>query len=164
VNWCPFWHPSGRHLVYATSEVDPNHRNYEVFIIDADAGEPATVGSPARYGTKKRRVTDAARFDGLPVFNSTGSRMLWTSQRGSDGSSQLWVADFVLDIDSAAQTTITETEETQQLTIEDPGSGKIYIYDMRTHKLSEYDMTSHTLTEVTDPAVIERVMKLHKDG
>ncbi len=164
VNWCPFWHPNGRHLVYATSEVDPNHSNYEVFIIDADPGEAATVGSPARYGTKKRRVTNAARFDGLPVFNSTGSRMLWTSQRGRDGSSQLWVADFVMDIDRAAQTTITETKDTQQITIEDPDSGKIYIYDMRTHKLSEYDMASHTLTEVTDPAVIDRVMKLHKDG
>ena len=162
VNWCPFWHPDGRHLVYATSEVEPNHSNYEVFIIDAAPGEG--VGTPAQYGTKKRRVTSTERFDGLPVFNSTGSRMLWTSQRGNAGTSQLWVADFVMDIDAAAQTTITETEDSSQITIRDPENDAIYIYDARSHVLSLYDMNTHTTTEVTDPKVIERVMKLHKDG
>ena len=94
VNWAPYWHPNGRYLVYATSEM--GHDNYEVFVIDAD---PGTESGTAKYGTRRRRVTHAPKFDGLPVFNADGSLMMWTSQRGADRSSQVWVADFVLTLD-----------------------------------------------------------------
>ena len=92
VNWAPFWHPSGRILVYATSEV--GHDNYEVFALHVrdENGEAVTDAEPVR-------ITHAAGFDGLPVFNADGTLMMWTSQRGglvageSRASSQLWVAD-----------------------------------------------------------------------
>jgi len=95
VNWCPFWHPDGRSLVYGTSEV--SHRNYEVFLLDADPGSiapntPASPG-PMRYGTGARRITHADGADVLPAFTSDGRTMMWTSQRGEGGTSQLWVAD-----------------------------------------------------------------------
>ena len=97
VNWCPFWHPDGRHLVYATSEV--GHRNYEIFLLDADPGDlPGSTGS-VKYGTRKRRVTHAEGSDVLPVFNSDATLMMWTSRRSEDGSVQLWLADFVMDLD-----------------------------------------------------------------
>ncbi|NNM25637.1 MAG: hypothetical protein HKO59_06560 [Phycisphaerales bacterium] len=91
VNWAPYWHPDGRHLVYATSEV--GHRNYEVFIVDADPGGPG----PTRYGTRRTRLTYAARADVLPTFSQDGRHMIWTSQRGESGRSQLWVAEFTLE-------------------------------------------------------------------
>ncbi|MHC4102378.1 MAG: hypothetical protein ACYSW1_16040 [Planctomycetota bacterium] len=97
VNWCPFWHPDGRHLVYATSEV--GHHNYEIFLIDADPGDlPGSTGS-VKYGTRKRRVTHAEGSDVLPVFNSDATLMMWTSRRSDDGSVQLWLADFVMELD-----------------------------------------------------------------
>jgi hypothetical protein len=97
VNWAPFWHPDGRHLIYTTSEM--GHHNYEVFIIDADPGDlPGSNGS-IRYGTKKRRVTHAARADVLPIFSPDGRWMTWTSQRGPTGRSQLWIAEFIMPID-----------------------------------------------------------------
>lgn len=98
VNWCPFWHPGGRHLVYATSEM--GHHNYEVFLIDADPGTLDGSGGSIKYGTRKRRVTYASRADVLPAFDSDGSRMVWTSRRGASGSVQLWMADFVMDLDA----------------------------------------------------------------
>ena len=55
VNWAPFWHPDARHLVYTTSEM--GHRNYEVFLIDADSGTLEGSPGPVRYGTRKRRIT-----------------------------------------------------------------------------------------------------------
>ena len=94
VNWCPFWHPGGRHLIYATSEM--GHHNYEVYIVDADDGHES--GS-ARYGVGARRLTHAAGPDVLPAFNSDGSVMMWTSRRSDDGSVQLWLADFVLELE-----------------------------------------------------------------
>jgi hypothetical protein len=101
VNWAPFWHPGGRHLVYATSEV--GHRNYEVFIIDADPGNASGSSGSIKYGTRKRRVTHTDRADVLPVFSPDGRTMLWTSQRGEDGRSQLWIADFVMELDPAPE-------------------------------------------------------------
>jgi len=97
VNWCPFWHPDGRHLVYSTSEV--GHHNYEIFLLDADPGDrPGSTGS-VKYGTRKRRVTHAERSDVLPVFNSDATLMMWTSRRSDDGSVQLWLAEFMMDLD-----------------------------------------------------------------
>ena len=98
VNWGPFWHPSGRFVIYATSEV--GHHNYELFVCDADSGEH---DGTTRYGTRKRRVTHAESFDGLPVFNTQGDVLMWTSKRDT-GTSQLWTAPFTFDLDAGPQT------------------------------------------------------------
>ncbi len=94
VNWGPFWHPNNRFLIYATSEV--SHMNYELFICDADSG--ASDGT-TRYGIRKRRVTHADGFDGLPVFDRSGKWLMWTSKRET-GTSQLWVAPFLFDLEA----------------------------------------------------------------
>ncbi len=100
VNWAPFWHPSGRFLVYATSEV--GHHNYEIFAIDADSGHlpGSSSAGTTRYGTRKRRISEAAGADVLPVFSADGGTMMWTSKRGEHNSSQLWAATFVMDLDA----------------------------------------------------------------
>jgi hypothetical protein len=96
VNWCPYWHPGGRHLIYSTSEI--GHQNYELFLIDADPGDlPASPG-PIRYGSARRRVTHAEGSDVLPAFSGDGKSVMWASRRGADGSVQLWIADFVMDL------------------------------------------------------------------
>jgi hypothetical protein len=102
VNWCPYWHPSGRYLIYATSEV--GHHNYEVFLLGADPGDLADSTGSIKYGTGKRRVTHAQGSDVLPVFNLDASLMMWTSRRSEDGSVQLWLADFVMDLDPKRET------------------------------------------------------------
>lgn len=168
VNWAPYWHPNGRYLIYATSEI--GHDNYEVFMIDAD---PGTDGGPTKYGTRGRRITDAAKFDGLPVFNADGSRMMWTSQRGVDKSSQVWIADFVLplDGDSATTTEVAEKsapkqrteEENKPLTVLDPETGDYFVYDLTTHELSVYDPGTHEVRAATDSEAT-RAMKLFREA
>ncbi len=81
VNWAPFWHPNGSSIVYTTSI--HGHFNYEVYLLNIDTG-------------KHQRVTHSPRFDGLPVFSPNGKWMMWTSQRGSSGMSQVFMADFHL--------------------------------------------------------------------
>ena len=95
VNWAPFWHPDGRHLVYATSQM--GHRNYEVFIVDA-VSEPDAQPPRERYGTAVRRITSFEGADVLPAFDSKGRYMMWTSQQDPSGTSQLWIAPFTLDL------------------------------------------------------------------
>jgi len=95
VNWGPFWHPTGRFLIYATSEI--GHHNYELYVCDADNGDATGT---AKYGTRKRRITHADGFDGLPVFNGSGNWLMWTSKRET-GTSQLWLARFTFDLEAA---------------------------------------------------------------
>ncbi len=86
VNWAPYWHPSGRSLVYASSEI--GHANYEIFSVDA-----ASIGPGAT--PTRTRITHADGADVLPVFNGAATKMMWTSKRGGGNSSQLWIADVV---------------------------------------------------------------------
>jgi hypothetical protein len=92
VNWAPYWHPSGKMLVYASSEV--SHMNYEVFAIETPERGAEDRG-PGSYET--RRITFADGFDGLPVFSNDGVHFMWTAQRGElhEGedrpSSQIWI-------------------------------------------------------------------------
>jgi Tol biopolymer transport system component len=143
VNWAPYWHPNGRYLVYTTSEL--GHDNYEVFVIDADRGGE---GKTTKYGTRRRRVTHAAKFDGLPVFSADGSKMMWTSQRGADGSSQVWLADFVMPLDrvegGVAQAPAEEPgARPERLNVLDPETGMYFVYDPSTHELSVYNPQTH---------------------
>lgn len=90
VNWAPSWHPSGRLLIYSTSEV--SHSNYEVFAVGVFDESGGLIQSP-----RPVRLTYAEGFDGLPVFSPDGSLMMWTAQRGEPGpdgraSSQIRVA------------------------------------------------------------------------
>ena len=98
VNWCPFYTPDGKYLLYATSEV--SHGNYEIFAIDA-------TGTYEPEYTARLRITQARGFDGLPAFTSNGEWMIWTAQRGDapEGekpSSQLWTARIDLEAIDAA--------------------------------------------------------------
>ena len=84
VNWCPFFRPDGKTLVYGTSEI--GHRNYEVFeiVLPTAAGQAPT----------RRRVTEAEGADVLPVFSPDGKWLLWTGQRNDTRSSQLFVGKY----------------------------------------------------------------------
>lgn len=96
VNWAPYWHPSGKFLVYGSSAVDPTrHSNYEIFAVEVDPTKPSA-------NLRQRRVTFGNGADVLPVFSDDGKLMMWTAQRGPmvEGdpkpSSQVWIAEVNL--------------------------------------------------------------------
>jgi Tol biopolymer transport system component len=84
VNWGPFWHPDGRHIIYATSA--HGHQNYELYLMRDD-------------GSAQRRVTHWTGFDGLPAFSPDGRWLMWSSKRGDDGTTQVFAARFTLPAD-----------------------------------------------------------------
>lgn len=102
VNWAPFAHPSGTHLVFASSR--EGHSNYEVYALamptKADLEAPAETWPARRAALASARVTHAPGFDGLPAFSADGSWIIWTSQRAGPragetrASSQVWVARY----------------------------------------------------------------------
>jgi hypothetical protein len=97
VNWAPFWHPSGRFLVFGSSEY--GHQNYEIIAVPVDMNALDDGLTPDRI--PHRRVTFAPGADLLPAFSPDGSLLMWTAQRGEPGpgearpSSQIWIAEWV---------------------------------------------------------------------
>jgi Tol biopolymer transport system component len=79
VNWGPYWHPDGKHIIYATSV--HGHQNYELYLMRPD-------------GSRKTRITFAEGFDGLPVFSPDGKYLMWSSKRSPDNTTQIFVAKF----------------------------------------------------------------------
>ncbi len=57
--------------------------NYEIYALNLETG-------------KQVRLTHHAGFDGLPVFNKEGDKMMWTSKRGPDNTCQIFLADFTV--------------------------------------------------------------------
>ena len=80
MSWAPFYHPSGKYVVFTANKL--GFSNFELFIVDA-AGEHEPV-----------RATFTDGFDGLPTFSPDGRKLCWTSNRPSDGKSQLFLADW----------------------------------------------------------------------
>ncbi|HSV12609.1 MAG TPA: hypothetical protein VLI90_00005 [Tepidisphaeraceae bacterium] len=79
VNWGPYWHPDGQHVIYATSK--HGHTNYELYLMRRD-------------GTRKTRVTFTNGADILPVFSPDGKYLMWTSKRTADQTTQIFLGKF----------------------------------------------------------------------
>jgi Tol biopolymer transport system component len=84
VQWGPFWYKDSQHIVYAGADhSNPTARpNYDLYWMDVE--------------TKKRvRLTYFPGADLLPAFSPDGTKLMWTSTRDAQHSSQLYMADFV---------------------------------------------------------------------
>jgi Tol biopolymer transport system component len=63
---------------------DPEGRNFDLYAINVD-------------GTGLARITTHPDFDGFPMFNSDGSKLVWASNRDNakPGDTNVFVADWV---------------------------------------------------------------------
>lgn len=92
VNWGPYWHPTQPYLIWSGADhSDPTARpNYDLWLTRYDVKDGKFTIGPVQ------RVTDFAGADVLPVFSPDGNKLMWTSTRTADQSSQLFIADFHL--------------------------------------------------------------------
>ena len=87
VNWCPYWHRDGKHIIYAFADYsNPKVRpNFDLILMEVDSG-------------KTEQVTFDPAADVLPVFSPDGKQLLWTSaRRNGTKDSQIFIADFTLE-------------------------------------------------------------------
>lgn len=92
VNWGPYWHPSEPYLIWSGADhSNPQARpNYDLWLARYEVRD-------GQFRTQEAvRVTDDAAADVLPVFSPDGKRLMWTSTRAADRSSQLFLGDFRL--------------------------------------------------------------------
>jgi Tol biopolymer transport system component len=96
VNWAPYWHPTEPYIIWTGADhsllaSNPRARpNYDLWLMKY------VVKDGEFYRGPVTRITDHASADVLPVFSPDGQKLMWTSNRSPDGSSQLWIADFKL--------------------------------------------------------------------
>ena len=70
-NFCPFFTPDGKRIIYASNMLDPRGREFDLFLLNKDgSGEP-------------ERVTTGPAFDGFPMFSPDGKWLVWASNRSN---------------------------------------------------------------------------------
>jgi TolB protein len=83
-NFCPFFTPDGRRLIFASNVDDPRGRNFDLYLIDRD-------------GKTQEKITTDPTFDGFPMFSPDGKKLVWASNRNAKtrGDTNIFVADWV---------------------------------------------------------------------
>jgi Tol biopolymer transport system component len=92
VNWAPYWHPTEPYIIWtgADHSVPMQRPNYDLRLMKYSIRDRMPAPGPIT------RITDHPTADVLPVFSPDGKRLMWTSNRSAEHTSQLWIADFTL--------------------------------------------------------------------
>lgn len=80
-HWSPYWHPSGKWIVFTHADFR-SRPNFDLYLIRDD-------------GSQVHRVTADPAFDGLPVFSPDGRYLMWTSTRQGLAAPQIFLAEFI---------------------------------------------------------------------
>jgi Tol biopolymer transport system component len=82
-NFCPYFLPDGKRIIYASNAGDPKGREFDLFIVSRD-------------GATTERITTAPGFDGFPMFSPDGKLIVWASNRANPEGHEtnLFIADW----------------------------------------------------------------------
>jgi TolB protein len=98
-NFCPFFHPSGSKIIYASNQADQSGYNFDLYLIDLRSGE-------------EERITFDPTFDAFPMFSPDGRKLVWGSNRnpapGRSHDTNIFLADWIDDLPPAAPRPKTE--------------------------------------------------------
>jgi len=86
-SFAPYFHPSGRRILFSTNYPNPRGREFNIWSVGVD-------------GAGLEQVTFAEGFDGFPMFSPDGSKLAFSSNRGQakEGQTDIYVADWVEDV------------------------------------------------------------------
>ena len=92
VNWAPYFHPSGKYIIWGRADYSHGRGSFNLYTMEIKTTDTTFAGG------KVTQVTDNRAADILPVFSPDGKKLMWTSTRTPDGSSQLWIADWLREL------------------------------------------------------------------
>lgn len=82
-NWCPFFHPSGTKVIFASNHTATRGFPFNLYMINTD-------------GTGLERITEDDTFDAFPVFSNNGKFLVFSSNRNNGGTrdTNLFLAEW----------------------------------------------------------------------
>jgi TolB protein len=82
-NWAPFYHPSGKKIVFSSNHHSTRGYDFQLYIINED-------------GTGLERVTNESYFNAFPMFSPDGKKLVWASNRLNWGTrdTNLFMAEW----------------------------------------------------------------------
>jgi len=83
-NWAPFYHPSGKKIIFSSNHKGTRGFEFNLFMINED-------------GTGLEQITFDKVFDSFPMFSPDGKKIIFSSNRNNKGTrdTNLFVADWV---------------------------------------------------------------------
>lgn len=82
-NWAPFFHPSGKKIIFSSNHHSSKGYDFQLFMIDID-------------GSNLEQITNLSVFNAFPMFSPDGKKLVWSSNRRNWGTrdTNLFIADW----------------------------------------------------------------------
>jgi Tol biopolymer transport system component len=83
-NWAPYFHPSGKKIVFSSNHHSQSGRQFNIFSIDLE-------------GSNLEQITYDEAFDAFPMFSFDGKKLVFSSNRNNGGtrSTNVFIADWI---------------------------------------------------------------------
>jgi TolB protein len=83
-NWAPFFHPSGKKIIFSSNHSSEKIYQFNLWMINTD-------------GTGLQQITFDPIFDAFPMFSPDGTKLMFSSNRFNGGTraTNIFVADWV---------------------------------------------------------------------
>lgn len=82
-NWAPFFHPSGKKIIFSSNHASSKGYSFQLYMINTD-------------GTGLQQITTESNFNAFPMFSPDGKKLVWSSNRNNGGTrdTNLFIADW----------------------------------------------------------------------
>ncbi len=83
-NWAPFYHPSGKKIIFSSNHFSERGYEFQLFMINED-------------GTGLEQITTQSNFNAFPMFSYDGKKIVFSSNRNNGGTREtnMFIADWV---------------------------------------------------------------------
>ncbi len=83
-NFCPFFYPNGRQIIFSSNLHQSEGREFNLYLINVD-------------GTGSERITFHPGFDAFPMFSPDGKKLVFVSNRNAKhpGEFNIFLADWI---------------------------------------------------------------------
>jgi Tol biopolymer transport system component len=82
-NWAPFFHPSGKKIIFSSNHHAQRGYDFQLYMINRD-------------GSGLERITGESMFNAFPMFSPDGKKLVFSSNRNNGGGrdTNLFIADW----------------------------------------------------------------------
>lgn len=83
-NWAPFYHPSGKKIIFSSNHQSAKGYDFQLFMINED-------------GTGLEQITTESVFNSFAMFSPDGKKLVFSSNRNNGGThdTNVFIADWV---------------------------------------------------------------------